>query len=635
MISYAGAWNIGTETDRQQAISHLKGLRRKGAIHGSDGWHCDVIARTNAVLVRSILMDCPGASKVATTVCYSAATQVSLLWDGRLDNEDELKRKLDTSFTEEPGPSTCETLILAAYLKWGTRFIDHLVGDFSLAICDFMNHQIILARDPFGLRPLYYSTKGGELWWSTEIGVLTNLPDAQATLNDDFVAGYLTYTEDTTSTPYLAVHSVEPGSLLIFSGDHLSATVSRYWGLATTKTLSYRSDADYEEHFRYLFELSLRRRIGNRTRVVCELSGGLDSSSIVCSLDRMLHGGETSLKSITTASFIYDRSGGSDEQSFIESVIRKTGAPNHLIEDHQILSCLDYYPDNYVPNPHRAFRCTYEKLARLMYDAGTDLLLSGTCGDHVFMHDPTFYPILSDFLLRAEWKMLYIYSKDLARYRTKSVWSTFWLGALWPLLPLRVRTNVQPNKMKLPSWFDDDFARKTSCRERILLRAEADCSHLPPCARQRRSLLRNAISTSSMTRYREQFGIDVAMPYLDRDLVEFLMNIPAEQLLRPNQDRSLQRRAFSNILPPDIASRTDKKGPSEPVLRAIKRNGEELEALCKRSFLARRSIIKQHELMSSLAKARHGFEHQSADLFRILTLEQWASNREAAGMALS
>src|SRR5689334_5936782 len=96
-----------------------------------------------------------------------------LCWDGRLDNRDELLPLLKT---ELRGERTDVSIVLAAYQRWSADFLSRLIGDFALSLWDPLAKALLLARDPFGVRPLYYFRNNDEFIWSSTVTSLLALP---------------------------------------------------------------------------------------------------------------------------------------------------------------------------------------------------------------------------------------------------------------------------------------------------------------------------------------------------------------------------------------------------------------------------------------------------------------------------
>ncbi|MEP7356295.1 MAG: asparagine synthase-related protein, partial [Anaerolineales bacterium] len=207
----------------------------------------------------------------------SADGQLAITADARIDNRDELFGLLglaDHSLADS-------ALILAAYAKWGERCPEHLLGDFAFAIWDAGKQALFCARDHLGNRPLFYHQAPGFAAIASEIKALLVLPQVPRRLNERRIAEYLaTLHDDTAITFYQDIHRLPPAHSLTLS--RAGAKLERYWALDPARALPPASDEAYADGFRELFTEAVRCRLRSAYPVGAMLSGGLDSSSIVC-----------------------------------------------------------------------------------------------------------------------------------------------------------------------------------------------------------------------------------------------------------------------------------------------------------------------------------------------------------------
>src|SRR5689334_14271672 len=243
-----------------------------------------------------------------------------LCWDGRLDNRDELLPLLKT---ELRGERTDVSIVLAAYQRWGADFLSHVIGDFALSLWNPFEQTLLLARDPFGVRPLYYFHNSDEFIWSSTLASLLALPAIDAEVNDEYVAGCLALYPELASTPYRNITAVEPGQLVAVREGQIQTR--RFWRPAEDDEIRYAKDEDYEDHFRQLFREAVSCRLRSDRPIWSELSGGLDSSSIVLMADRIQAEERSAATPIKTLSFIDNPSVTFFDHRFIEVVERARG----------------------------------------------------------------------------------------------------------------------------------------------------------------------------------------------------------------------------------------------------------------------------------------------------------------------
>src|SRR5215813_8815406 len=206
-----------------------------------------------------------------------------LHWDGRLDNRSDLLPRLSDSLR---GESSNEAIVRAAYDRWGTEGLVNLIGDWSLVIRD--HERTILASDFAGVRPLYYHVQDGHVQWSSRLQSLveeTGITD----LDEQYIAGFLTFGGCANRTPYKSIYYVPPGHAVCVSSKGTS--IRRFWSMPTGDTIRYQNQQRYEEELHALFREAVAVRLQSESPVLAELSGGLDSSSVVCMESHLIRSG--------------------------------------------------------------------------------------------------------------------------------------------------------------------------------------------------------------------------------------------------------------------------------------------------------------------------------------------------------
>jgi len=199
-----------------------------------------------------------------------------LAWDGRLDNRDDLILRLDGSVRRD---KSNQSLALAAYERWETSGFVHLLGDWSLVIHDPAKRRVVLASDFAGVRPLYYHLRPEGVVWSTRLASIVEATGISE-LDEIYAAGLFTFGGCPNRTPYKGIHSVPPGHAVCVAEKDTAA--QPFWTLPISDSIRYRSQQRYEDQLRSLFKEAVAVRLQTDAPVLAELSGGLDSSSVVC-----------------------------------------------------------------------------------------------------------------------------------------------------------------------------------------------------------------------------------------------------------------------------------------------------------------------------------------------------------------
>jgi asparagine synthase (glutamine-hydrolysing) len=208
--------------------------------------------------------------------------------------------------------------MLRAYQCWGEACPEHVIGDFSLAVWDGRRQQLFCARDILGLKPFYYCLHGTTFCWASEIPPLFYHPEVSCRPNEAMIAEFLTVSVVTnTDTLYEGISRLAPAhTLVVRSG---KTETRRYWTIDSARRIAYSNDDDYAQHFHDLFDRAVYSRLRSHRPIGLELSGGLDSSSIVSFLQAFREHIRTSTINFQTFSLIFPGL-PCDEQRFINDV---------------------------------------------------------------------------------------------------------------------------------------------------------------------------------------------------------------------------------------------------------------------------------------------------------------------------
>lgn len=202
-----------------------------------------------------------------------------LIFNGNLYNEEELSRDLGLKTTDVNTAS----LILTAYLAWGKDCVKHFNGVFALAVYEEKHGKLFLARDPMGIKPLFYKQNGNLFLFGSEIKELLAFPKDKAVLNREGALELVMLGPGRRpgSGVLQDIHELKPGHLGIYTAGKFST--ERYWQL---KDREHRdSFADTAAYTAHLVRDAVKRQIKDSADYGCLLSGGLDSS-ILCAFCR-------------------------------------------------------------------------------------------------------------------------------------------------------------------------------------------------------------------------------------------------------------------------------------------------------------------------------------------------------------
>jgi asparagine synthase (glutamine-hydrolysing) len=541
-----------------------------------------------------------------------------IVWDGRLDNRTELIRQLRDRLTTSP---TDVSIVAAAYQVWGTDSFAKLIGDWALSLWDAKSRSLILAKDPIGTRHLYYSIEKEQITWSTILDPLVLFADRCFTLNEEYIAGWFSFFPAAHLTPYMGIHSVPPSSSVVIRNG--KQTVTEYWDFDPGKRIRYNTDAEYEEHFRAVFGEAVSRRLRSDSPVLAELSGGMDSSSIVCMADTIIAGGSTETPRLDTISYYNDSEPNWNERPYFSKVEEKRGRTGaHIDVSSQGTFRFPFDADHFAAAPGSGGGGASEfgrRFAACLTSQGNRVVLSGAGGDEVAGGVPTPAPELEDLLAQGKFRTLAHQLKVWALNKRKP-WFHLFFEALRSFLPPAL-VGV-PTLLRPAPWLCSDFVRRNrpalegyQSRVKLFGPLPSFQENLSALDALQRQLMCSALSSDPPCEKR--------YPYLDRGLLEFLYAVPREQLVRPGQRRSLMRRALVGIVPDDLLSRKRKAFVVRAPMAAISREWPRLMETTTAMVSASIGIVDPQRLVDALEKVRHGKDASTISLIRAFGIESW------------
>jgi asparagine synthase (glutamine-hydrolysing) len=547
---------------------------------------------------------------------------VSVTVDARLDNREELIAALGLGHRVVAGIGDGE-LVLRAWIRWGEECPRRLLGDFAFALWDARRRLFFCARDPAGVRPLYYHQSPQLFAVASSVPALLALPDVPRHLDEVRIAAhFVPGLGDAEATFYDAVRRLPGGhSLTIGAPD---ARPRAYWQLDPTRELRYGSDAAYADAFRALFTDAVRCRLRSAGPVAAALSGGLDSSSVVCVSRALLQAADAG--PLTTYTARFPTIPRCDEGAYVAAVESGGGlVPRHIPAD--TLDPLGDLERTADPEAER-FQAPGYYMQRALYHAlradGGRVFLEGIGGDPVLSHGTGY---LHELARRGRWLRLVRESRLLAesfQARTARALRGFVGGAAPPLL----RRAWWRFRYAGPPWaplLRPEFARRIGLADRMRATSAASAPAARDLDGARREHWRQ-LTAGRLPDILEVLavsagvaGVEVRDPFLDRRLVEFCLALPASQKIRSGQTRIVARHGLRTLLPPAIADRRGKAPISLMVGAALATYGRDRLA---RLLDEAQDRLAPYVMPEAIARAyrQYAARGAQADLYHVWSL---------------
>lgn len=462
-------------------------------------------------------------------------------------------------------------VILHAWSQWGTAALNRFNGMFAFVLLDVRQQKLFAVRDRFGVKPLFYSDTSGYMAFASEVKQLRELPNYTFNLNDQIAYDYLRYAlvDHDPATFEKGISQLMPGHFIeldIRSGKWID---HQWYSLSTIEWKG--TEAEACDRFYELLKDSVKLRMRSDVPVGSALSGGLDSSTIVSLMRKVLEDeghGDHLLKTITSCS--EDKK--YDEWDFAVEVINKVKAEPHKTfpsfeKLQQDLDRMIWHMDYPFGSTSQFSQwCVFEEAKKqgltVMIDGqGADEQLAGYGGNDMALYAGLFKKgNLRNSLSEAR--------SYKARYGNWPI--GFLLGAfqinfpgLVSLFPKRYRPlahNLTP-----PAWLKSgDFENHNFIAKSLRDNLVQQIQVLP---------------LSSLLRYEDRnsmaFSIESRVPFMDYRLIEFTLGLPEELIYRKGERKYILRKAFRGLVPDKILDRTDKMGFVSAEERWLKQEGKD------------------------------------------------------------
>jgi len=563
-----------------------------------------------------------------------------ITYNGEVYNYLELRRELKAKGHVFKSQTDTE-VVIHAYEEWGEECLQYFNGMWSFAIWDSTKQHLFCARDRFGIKPFYYFYGGRRFLFASEIKALLEDRTIDRKLNERLVYGYLAFgiCEHLSETFFSGIQQLPPAHYLVLN--HAGIHVNRYWDLEPAcrdqDRPSKANGHDAEEYARQFYHLlrdSVRLRLRSDVPVGTCLSGGLDSSSIVCLMrDLLSEGGEKSFRiteRLKTFSSCFDEQ-KYDERDFIQAVLQKTRAEENLVfpSPHELFDVIPkmiWHQDEPFESTSIYAQWNVMKLAR---EKGMKVLLDGQGGDELLAgYSDYYFSLFADLFATISWRSLVEEMTDYFRSYPHRL--PMWMVVLRTVF-LLVPQSLQPSSRRLlgldkPNWLAADFVaahgfdRGASINGAASSRGGYFDRHL-----YRRLAV---FGLPSLLRYEDRdsmaFSIEARVPFLDHRLVEFVFSLPYRQKIHRGVTKVILRNAMKGTLPEKVRTRADKMGfatPEDIWFRTTLK--EEVKALISDGSFRRRRYFDIERVEKEFELHCSGRKNSSGDIWRWINLELW------------
>mgnify|MGYP001038532394 CR=1 FL=1 len=557
---------------------------------------------------------------------FSCDKKLVLTFNGEIYNYIELKaelRELGADFSTE----TDSEVIIEAYRFWGTDCVKKFNGMWSFALYDIEKQNVFLSRDRFGVKPLYILDRDDIFAFASEIKGITSVYPEEKRVDLVEVTRYMRLiTEDLDDhTFYAGIKNFPAASSMMYSLQTNRRSLQQYWKVDVQKCREKYGGKNRCRQFRNIFEDAIRIRQRADVEVGASLSGGLDSSAIVCVSKKKFGIG------MQTFSAVYDEK-ECDEKIFIDCVNEEADSKRHYIypsKSEDIISDLKqltYFHDGpcISASPYSGF-CVYRGV-----EGRVKVLLDGQGADELFggyyhFYDSRIKDILSKGTMLSRLKAVSLIAKyvatwpnDLMHLSESAVWKALGSFEYKKYLMNAKKQKQTPTRTHI---YTPNFAAydpQMPELDNACIKNKFDKELYDELTYTVLPRILHDVDRNSMAR-----SLEVRLPFLDYRLVELAFALPPEFKIHGSWTKYVVRKALKRYLPKKIYSRKQKLGFPAPFatwLRDPKYQQTFAELI--QAFKSR-GIIKSEYIDALYGEHMQGHCDRSYLLFHIVSLEIW------------
>ncbi len=472
----------------------------------------------------------------------------TISYNGEVYNYVELKKQLIAKGYAFESDTDTE-VILAAYDYWGNECVQHFNGMWAFAIYDKKENQLFCSRDRFGIKPFYYSLIGHKFCIASEIKQFTAIENWSARLNKvqayEFLA--LGYHDHHSATFFEGVEQLRGGHNLVYKLQDHSFKIEQYYDIREKVGSSSLSFEEAKNEFYTLFTDSIRLRLRSDVKVGTSLSGGLDSSAVVCVMHELLKAQKSAAQQESVSACFPNFK--IDESQYVDDLSKQIGLQSHKVFPNfeglkEQFDRLCWHQDEPVASAsvfaqHLVFQTAKENNLTVMLDGqGADEILAG--------YDKFYAPYFKTLIKKNPLKA----ASELFRYFSLHSENISTVG----------KAVFKNNKPRFPiDWLTSDFIiDNQKVFKRSVDTSVATCS----------TNLLTEIGLSVLLHYEDRnsmaASVESRLPFMDYRLVEFCLSLPDDFKIRQAKRKYIMREALQALLPKSIYGRYDKIGFATP-----------------------------------------------------------------------
>lgn len=530
-----------------------------------------------------------------------------IVFNGEIFNYIEVRDELLKKGYRFKNDSDTE-VILNAYKEWGEDCLHRLNGMWAFLIWDKKEKKLFGSRDRYGIKPFYYYKDNERLIVGSEIKQILSC-GVERKAEDEIVYDFLTFnfTDHTEKTFFKNIFKLPAGWKITVQGNDVK--ISKWYELLINENSANRKTL-YEDFYNLFYD-SVRLRLRSDVEVGSCLSGGLDSSSIVCAMHEFLKKEDrTKIQKTFTAAYNEIEL---DEKSFVDEVLKQTNSASYFL-----------YPDS------KGFAEDFDKIAyhqeepfvgatvfaqwsvfKKIHEANLKVVLDGQGADEILIGYFSFFPfhLKRNLLNPVKYVSEFIHGVNTTQLGLFKFTQNF---VYFSSTGIRYRHVLKNAKSFMNPSFVNSFCRRNLFDDMVAV-DNLQTNRLSNLWR---------ISLPSLLRYEDKnsmaFSVEARLPFLDHRLVEFIFSIPFDELIKKGWTKNVLRQSMKNKIPEKVRMRKGKLAFSVPQKKWL----DEIKSIFTDLFNKSQRSSKFVDGKKILSMIDSG-KYNDNLLFRAVSLEKW------------
>lgn len=551
---------------------------------------------------------------------YNEDKSVVVVYNGEIYNYLELRNELETLGHTFSTKSDTE-VIVHGYEEWGDLCFDRFNGMFGIALYDIKKKRLVLARDHFGIKPLYFSVlqdKPLQLIFSSEIQPILNSGLVKKQVNERILYRYLQFRihDDQRETFFKGIERLLPGEIAVIEKNNITFKTfsSLHNDLDTYASIETNQPMDEMavRKFKQLLTDSVKARLMSEVPVGTALSGGLDSSTVVATINNLLKEHAKEADSVgtkqNTFSAVFPGS-ANDEEQYIDALLKQSEnisshkvfpKPEEFFEDLE-----DFIRTQEEPTistgpyaQYQVMRKAKDHVTVLLDGQGADEMMAG--------YLPYYFVYLKQ--LQKQGNIITLLSELVS---SKDVLLKY--GWLKLLQKLSVKKSIS-----VSSVLANSFAKKFQ-KERFFVVSDNLKKRL------HEDIFKNSLQ--SLLRYEDRntmrFSLEGRVPFLDFNLVRYLFSLSDKAIIKNGWNKYILRKAVEDLLPELIYKRRNKIGFTTPEHEWFMRMKNRIYGIFMSESFMNRPYFNQPEVIKLFREFIEGKHDDTMFFWRLLNIEMW------------